>query len=185
MPPARAHPLLRFVRITVGYEEAFGEVGSVNAVVERLNHYSLERIVEVISRITLITAYYSGEDHAKGQAHVAAALFGKSVLQQIMRAVAARRGTKLDWKNAVLFHERQTLNLLKIALLSMPVDQPGAADDSLRPLGEALLMVNDLLDQGVVDSDPLDTDRKRAFELYLFANVFFNQSTSELALCVL
>lgn len=80
----------------------------------------------------------------------------------------------------VLFHERQTLDLLKLAFLTLPHDGEDPADGPVEALGAALLMMNDLIDRDPTEGAVGEAASQR-LELYVLANMLFNQGKTDLA----
>lgn len=176
-------PTLKFALVTVGYEMVYGGASTVDGIVDRLRHCALEQIVAHVGRISHKLQRYSGlEEHAEGQGRLALNIFGRKEAATIGQALRGADPT-IDWnRRGVLFHERQTLNLLKVAFLALrPGDDPDDPADSLQPLGEALLMMNDIVDAGVSGLSASNSAQGRGLELYLFANTLFYQSRNELA----
>lgn len=175
-PPELEHTL-----ITVGYEMIFDVRPTIDDVIERLRQYSLQEVVYFISRITLMLGRYGkAETRQEGQFRLAQAAFSEATLQDIMSALS-QADPEVDWNvQSVLFHERQTANLLKVAFLVLGLGNEGSGDGAVEPLAEALLMMNDL-----IDPDPTEgasgEEAARRMELYVLANTLFNQGKSPLA----
>lgn len=175
-PAALEHSL-----VTVGYEMVCGRPSTVDGVVERLQQFSLRQVVYLVSRVTLrLGEYESMERRAEGQGTLAQKLFSARGLGRIAKALNAA-DPEVDWNTeGVLFHERQTLNLLKLAFLTLPCGVEEPESGSVEPLAEALLMMND-----IIDRDPTGgatgEDASQKLELYFLANMLFNQGKSELA----
>jgi hypothetical protein len=172
---------LAFVRTTIGYHDAFGQWPTIQDVVDRLRGYSLESVVSVAARISIVLSRCGDDRFAEGQRLMLLNVFGQDNALGILQAVRQRRGVPVDLQNEVIFYERQTQNLLKIAFNVLPVDPPTNPQSDLNALGQALLMMSDLLDEHMRGADPTTEDGKRAFQLDIFANTVFHQAKSELA----
>ncbi len=169
--PEQLPPALRFTLLTAGYEEVFGGRSTVDAILDRLKQSSTDALFSILGRIAAVLgAQPNPARRWATQVHIAERVFGKRAAL-IWRRLRESRGQDLDQDRAVLFHERQVLNLFKLALLALPISR-GSAD--LDSLGEALLMVNDLLDRGL-DETRGGPDHTSELEMYIFANIVFNQ----------
>ena len=95
-----------------------------------------------------------------------------SVLRALVRQ---RRGAEYDGDGVAYFSERQTLDLMKLALLTIEADAPDGNPDN-GALVEALLMISDHLDDGFKGLDWSTEDGRNAMELYVHANTAFNEA---------
>ena len=166
-----------FASVALGSREIYGLRPSWGAVGERLQMYGLPRVIELLGRISYLLDRFSDlEDRERGQRLVLRGLLGPDFYRAeygLKRYLQTRtdRGLSTPW---VLFHERQLLNLAKVAFLTLPVRIDVESHEDLQPFFETLLMINSLLEQGpdaltAPATDPEVTDR--AWELFLFANM--------------
>jgi hypothetical protein len=165
-------PLFRRVTTVLGYAELGDRPSTLPSVVDLLRQYSLELIVSVLARASaLVHDARPGRESAQTQAHLITRLFptrGDRIRAAIDRELEMRPA-----REVVLFNERQLLTLAKVAFLHLPVTEAHPAEPPLDDLGDALLMVSTLLDQGVGEG-PTEDERRRNMELYVFANLLFN-----------
>jgi hypothetical protein len=169
--------LLQFIGTTVGYRAFAGVVPTMEDVVSRLRQYSLEVVVLMVSRITvaLNAARLMGGHETQDlliRNHLGDA--APAVFWEGAREWVAAYGDTIDESRTVFFHERQLLNLAKVAFLILDPDhQPGAAGPL--PFIEALLMMNDLMEAEIEQQDFKSAEGRQALELYQFANAYFGQ----------
>lgn len=146
-------------------------------VISRVRQYSLQVVVLMLSRIAValnVARQIGGRDtqNLLIRNHLGDA--APEMFWAGARAWARAHGDIADEDRTVFFHERQVLNLAKLAFLVInPEHEPERAPPL--PLVEALLMMNDLMDQEVERRDKNSEQGRHAFELYLFANAYFNQ----------
>ena len=69
------------------------------------------------------------------------------------------RGKRPEVRSIALFGELQLINVVKVALLCMPVEDRDSAD-SLAELGEAMLMINDLMWAQLEPPVPLEPSKE-------------------------
>jgi hypothetical protein len=160
-----------FTIVTLGYRDLFGASRTLDDVVALLSRSSLEGLCQLVGRID--AALYAGASELAPwdtQVAIVRRLYdarSKEILELALRAKRKDRSIE----RVALFHERQLLNLLKIAFLVLPVDNSSNLDASAA--ADALLILNDLLDQPLGnDAEPDYVDR---LELFIFANTVFNQ----------
>jgi hypothetical protein len=177
--PSDASDITRFMLRTVGWKSLTGQMATLSDVVDRLKRYSLSQIVCMVSRVTLAlsledAADKDGNQLREGQMRILSRFLGDDSAKRI----AALSGAGSDPKRAVVFHERQTLNVLKLAFLAIDFE-PGSVDreHSTLPFIEALFMINDLIDAHLEGLD-FSTDIGLAqLELYAAANILFNEES--------
>jgi hypothetical protein len=174
----------RFAVVSLGARDLLGLRPTWDGVVERLRRYNLGRVLDLLGRVSAILDRYDGTaERDSTQIYVLRALFGPG----------SRAERELDqWLDAnrvagnappfVLFHERQILNTAKAAFLALPV---AAAPDTEPPvaLGEALLMVNDLIERdssAMAHVDPASEAGRREWEQFLMATAMFEPNGVEL-----
>jgi hypothetical protein len=145
---------------TVGYQDAVGgEPSTLDAIVARLKRGSLEKVVDVIGRVAAtLNAAPRDERRLAAQGRCAIGLFGRDRVGKLDARLASRLGltNAAEWDRQVLFHERQCLTLLKIAFLALDLERNAVEPDVVPAVGEALLMVNDLLDRELEVLDGCD-----------------------------
>jgi len=169
--PSPAHFFDRVVVTTYGYQDLFGRPSDIDQIVQRLRPYSLSHVLAVLARMDAILASAKGRHSEDRQQTLVARLFpsrGLEVAAAYARVAAAEKRT-------VLFHPRQLINAAKIALLALPYELPRPQEVNLDSLGEALLMVTDIIEAGVADSESAEQQR-RQLEMYVFANSLFHRT---------
>ncbi len=167
-----ADPASHGVSLVLGYQDIFGAPASIEGITKRLQHHSLEFVISTVARASAVLNYSAThDDSAAGQSMLIRRLFAKTHLEvkASVDRLVAQQGTQF-----ALFHERQLLNLAKIAFLTMPVAEMQAHEAADDAIGEALLMVGELIDRGV-DQDEEGAEFRKKLELYAFANTLFNQ----------
>jgi len=165
--------------VTLSYKQVYGSVPIWDDLQRALNEYSLEYIVDIISRISAslyATLPWDGDVQRK----ICQALFGPVDTARVIET-AKRVNTEMRRDHGpppplLIFHEQQELNLLKAALL---LKSPEDRDSSQNPvnLGKALLMITDLTEgepgdlTGIRHDDP---DFLNRWLGYILANGLFN-----------
>jgi hypothetical protein len=138
-----------FMALRLGTKEVFGLEATWDGLVDRLRRYSLPQVLHVASWITATLSQSRAE--LRTQTEIALALFGADtdrIMQVVAHHLQAARREGETRPRAVLFDELQVINLVKAAFLVLPPRAcPGAAA-SLTELGEALLMVGELIETG-------------------------------------
>jgi hypothetical protein len=145
----------------------------------------LAEVLEVLGRISIVlnrTARPLEEE----QAHIRLlfSIFGAQsrVAAGLAACIRGHTERKEVRPPFVLFHERQLITAAKAAFLTLPVDDyPGL--DSLGPLGEALLMVSDLVEEepmSPAEHNPDTEEGRRIWEQFLLANTLFHRHGIEL-----
>lgn len=178
---------LRFTRTVAGWKALTGEVAPLAEVIEHLRHYSLREVVSLTTRISIALAI--GDEHfaplpppmaddpnLRVQLRILERLAGPAQMRACYEQLRRSPVWEGRWDPArvVLFQERQTLNALKLALLAIDVDAPdrGAGADEFVL---ALFKLSDHLDP------PESTMNVEELELYVAANLLFNESINLLA----
>lgn len=142
--PARQDAGAPFLVLQLGYADLFRTPTTWAAVRERLERYSLRSVLEIVSRISAILQ--SGDDGGRApetQQVITGGLFGPNA-PRIWQALEDRSRELGQPAVAVLFGELQLINVVKVAFLLMPVEDRASAEE-LSQLGEAFLMINDLM----------------------------------------
>ena len=135
--------------VTVSWSNLYGTVPTYDDVVARLRPYGLEVVLATLSAISRRISMLGDHDVLKPQRAVISLVFDDP--GQLGTDIEAWRTSIADSEFGAppivkVFHELQVVIATKIALLAVrPVPTHGPA--SLQALGEALLMVNDLVDQ--------------------------------------
>jgi len=135
---------MNFIVLQLGYEDLFGEPSNWEAVRDRLSRYSLRAVLDIVARISAFLKNVEGEQREReAQKRIFDGLFGEAGAPAWQRAGDERRRNP-DIRSVMLFGELQLINVVKVALLCMPVEDR-ASQESLKELGEALLMISDLM----------------------------------------
>lgn len=138
----------RLVATYVGYGQIHGEPGDWEDAVERLREYDLSTILETIGRVS--AAVHAGHqgDSIERQAKLCRWLFKDSagpVLSTAQEMLESAREAGTALRDPVrIFHDLQLANAAKLAILEVDAEDALSASGPER-LGEALLIVNDLL----------------------------------------
>lgn len=178
----RQRTILPLFRVSLGYEEVFGKKPSWSELFDRLKRYNLAQVLGVLGRISGVLDKLD-RDHAEAQARICTGLFGERS-RQILKAVRdwtekEKRENALPSEPA-LFHELQLINFAKVAFLHL---DPGPFDQTapLEPLGEALLMLSNLLDavSNEPDSDVSTPAGMKRWQQHFLANGLFHHGDTE------
>ena len=172
--------IIRFAITTVGWKELTGRNATIDSVLERLRNYSLEQVMGPVARVTLaLNAGDDGKDSSGVQLQIAGRFLGAEAASSLFSLIRSKQ-TKGDGREEfALFHERQMLNALKLACLSIDFDRKPVNDNpSVLHFVEALLMLNDLIDPPEGSMGPGTPGGSEAMELYISANMLFNESPS-------
>jgi hypothetical protein len=174
----------RFAVVSLGSRDLLGLRPTWTGVAERLQRYNLGMVLDLVGRVSAILDRYDGTaERDATQLRVLRGFFGMGSRAEagLARWLATNRvaGAVPPF---VLFHERQILNLVKAAFLTLPVAASPDAEPPLA-LGEALLMVNDLIErdsEAVARADPATEDGRRVWEQFLMAGAMFEPHGVEL-----
>src|SRR5438445_3097307 len=172
-----------YLRVSLGYEEVFGIKPSWDQLLQRLRQYSLTQILGCLGRISGILGQLSTRP-PEAQKQVCDGLFGDRspvVWNGVLEWIRNERQAGAPESTPALFHELQLINLAKVAFLSLEVTEAeGSA--TLDPLGEALLMLNNL-QEGVMGShpgaDPSTAEGFRIWHHHFIANGLFHRGDTE------
>lgn len=168
-----------FVAVTLGFREMFGSTVAWNDLAARLGKYKREAILGFIGQMSLILDRSRRERTETTQTSLASAIWGDEstrVLDAYGRASRVHGGTH------ALFHEAQLLTLAKAAFLLPEGDMPTV--ERFADLGEALLIVTDLIDEdsgALTGWDPDTEVGGRNWQQYLAANSLFDPSDDMVA----
>lgn len=174
-----------FSRAYVSYSDVYGTSPSRQDAVELLRRYDLGTILNTLGHISSAVHRVRGRELLDTQAALARHLF-EDRLEPVARATIrmSQEQGELDGGTApgptvLLFHEQQIINAAKLALQEVPADAPlttARPDD----LGDALLMVNDLIGApGTLNRPPSEVTTeadRREMERFFMVNGHFNHS---------
>lgn len=135
-----------FIGVSIGYTDLFSDRATLDDVIDRLKPYGVKRVLDVTSRVSAVLYHFGFPRQVEAQRVIRDILFGPRA-KEINDAIKAWH-EKQSGPSApffLLFHELQLANTAKIALLALPDD--GDPDQPLDKLGEALLMVTDLINK--------------------------------------
>ena len=163
-------------RVRARWSDVYGEDPTWDNVADRLSQFGLGQVLVVLGGVSAVLSSY---EPLKGQSRVIRALFRHP--EQVGRAFQAwwdRQKPKGVIDPPLFFTEPQVVALAKIALLACPhVTERSAA--SLQPIGEALMMAADLIDQEeavALTPDIRLSESRDAWLRYLVMNGLFNAS---------
>ena len=165
--------------LTVSWRDLHQTAPTWDDVASRFRSYGLERVLSTIGAIScVLNAFSKQEDIIERQRQIIRVLFddpnqvGSDI--EAWRVEHAADGLP---DIVVLFHELQLIVAAKIALLSVPL-QAERRMESLHQLGEALIMVNDLIDHDAahLPSDPSTRQEREQWIRYVVPNRLFNSS---------
>lgn len=175
--------ILPLFRVSLGYEEVFGKKPSWSDLLDRLKQYNLAQVLGVLGRISGVLAILDRE-HAQAQARICVGLFGqrsREILRSVRDWVKKERTENALPAEPALFHELQLINFAKVAFLHLdpgPFDKPVP----LEPLGEALLMLSNLLDavSNEPGSDISTREGRKRWHQHFLANGLFHHGDTEI-----
>lgn len=170
---------LEFIGVTLSYHHVYGSRPDWEDLIRALAPYSLEQIVDMTCRVS--ASLYGAElpwDTAT-QLRICRGIFGEVEATRILDAakrVDKGRQEKGGGAPLLVFHERQTLNLLKAAFMIKGLGDRSSSEDFIE-LGKAFLIVNDLAEgapgsllSSVGENGPEYFDR---WLCYVLANYLF------------
>lgn len=141
--------VLENFHVWVSWSDLYGSAPTYDDVVARLRPYGLETVLATLAAISRRISMPGGDDLLNRQADIISLVFDDPV--QLDRDITAWRAGVADAEIGAppivkVFHELQVVTVAKMALMEVP---PVPADglSSLQAFGEALLMVNDLIDR--------------------------------------
>jgi hypothetical protein len=163
-----------------GSQELLRLAPTWEAVRERLRIYDLPTIVIEISRASALLAHHGFFQREEARTRLLDRYFPPGSERRWRIDYRIRREEEQGVRIAP-FHELQLINALKLALLDDLCDDEVGVQD-LTPLGEALLMLNALLEEPPLGPGPWkehsESSRQR-WELYLVANGLLNSADSD------
>jgi hypothetical protein len=167
---------MKFWVLQLGYEEVFGEKAEWPGVERRLQRYSLRAVLDVVGKIS---AYLDGVEGSAAdvaaQKLISDGLFGPASGQRVWEKVAAYARKHPEVRSIALFGELQLINVVKVALLMMPTEDR-ESDEDLGGLGEAMLMIGELMHGELEPVVPLDRSAPMPpeWKLLIVANALFH-----------
>ena len=140
--------VMEHFHVWVSWSDLYGPAPTYDDVVARLRPYGLEMVLATLAAISRRISMPGADGVLKSQA---------DIITRVFHDPARLDRDITDWRTSIadpdlgappivkVFHELQVVTAAKIALLSVP---PARANgpSSLQAFGEALLMVNDLID---------------------------------------
>ncbi|MEE9254049.1 MAG: hypothetical protein V3U43_03885, partial [Pseudomonadales bacterium] len=157
----------------------YGEDPTWDEVSERLGRQSLGQVLDVVAKASVVLDKLEAWKSFDGQNLLIGGLFGEqsAEVRQTLARWWRQQSQEERPRHLVLFHELQIINTVKIALLTIPPDA-SPHDGAFDALGEALLMVNDLIGRGdeneLTSADPSTPEGMRRWHQYLLMNGLFH-----------
>ena len=183
LPSVRsAHGFLEFVGVTLSYRQVYGSQPDWEDLKRALAPYSLERIVDIACRISASLYGAKLPWDSNTQLRICKGIFGQAETTRILNAAkCVEREMLKDGGRAplLIFHEQQTLNLLKAAFIIKEIDDRDSSEDLIE-LGKAFLIVTDLTEgepgdlSSAEEDDPDYLDR---WVSYILANSLFSSGS--------
>lgn len=176
-----ASVIARRMGLYVRWEELFGTKPAWQDVTNRLGHYGLANVLKVFGGISSALQRETITPMHELQYHLIHRLFDDpgTLLEALDRWSPASPDVTDENVHPVVFHELQLVTAAKICALTLPekTDEPIG---SLQPLGEALIMVTDLISAEIEDPLPKDLSKPEHLEAwirFLVPNQLFNART--------
>lgn len=163
------------------HSHVFDEEPTWEDAAQRLREYSLSTILGVIGGVSGALHPTTGSNSIEAQAELVRWLFEDHPNRVLVAAdglLGQVRGEGNDLPSPVaIFHDLQLVNAAKMALLEVPLDNETTAH-SLEPLGEALLVVSDLIEPdetpGKTPGEIQDDEDRRAWTSFFLVNGRFH-----------
>ena len=134
------------IGVALGWKDLYESSPSWDRVVARLRQYSLASTLQAIGAVSCILNTFRSPDVAQGQSQIISWLFADPPdLGRRFQRWADRHEIDGLPQVPVLFNDLQLITAAKIAIVALDIDAEPPST-SLEPLGEALLMVSDLIE---------------------------------------
>ena len=136
--------------VTVSWSDLYESVPTYDDVVARLGKYGLEMVLATLGAISRRISMPEDHHPIKPQRAIISRMFDNP--GQLGNDIEAWRRDLADAEFGApsivkVFHELQLMTAAKIALLAVPPADPADGPSSFQAFGEAMLMVNDLVDR--------------------------------------
>ena len=183
LPKPETRGSLDFIGITLSYRQVYGSEPTWDDLEQALAPYSLEQIVDVVCRISAILYSAPLPWDSQTQWRICQGVFGREEANQILQtAIRIKNEMRQKERGAPLlvFHEQQTLNLLKAAFLLKNTEDQNSSTN-LVGIGKALLMITDLIkgEPGdLLSVEPTHPDYFDRWLRYLLASYLFTSGAA-------
>jgi len=152
-----------FFLINAGYEAVYQREGNLADAVKRLQRYTLAEVLNALTRISVVLNLEgTTETGPERQKYLCQQLFGANgpwVFKAAVESISPEKRVA-----GILFHDLLLANTAKLALLVLDPDPSFNETKPLEPLGEALLIVSDLIKPATEPvPDPSDEDWVKFF----------------------
>src|SRR5438034_712899 len=110
-----------FFQVALGYEEVFGTKPSWSELAGRLHQYSLAQVLGALGRVSGVLDHFQ-QRHAEAQKWICDGLLGErspQVWRAVLEWLTQEKRDGAPESTPVLFHERQLINLAKVAFLEL------------------------------------------------------------------
>ena len=180
---------LDFTGVTLSYRRVYGKTATWDDLEKEIAPYSLEQIVIIICRISVSLYNQPLPWNPKIQLRICKGIFGREefpLIFESIKSLEVEMKQKNDASPLLIFHEQQTLNLLKAALLLKTENEKETCDNFVG-IGRALLMITDLIEGEPGDLLCVNIDDPEYFDRWLahiLGNYLFKSggvSSAELA----
>ena len=117
---------LDFTGVTLSYRRVYGKTATWDDLEKEIAPYSLEQIVIIICRISVSLYNQTLPWDPKTQLRICKGIFGIEDFPRILESIKsleAKMKQENDTAPILVFHEQQTLNLFKVALLLKSEDK--------------------------------------------------------------
>lgn len=165
----------------MGYAEVFGRPSTIQGVVSRLSQYPLGQVLDLAGRASAVL-HHSEIISLDTQNQLCTALLGSKALIAQRRMLTEALGEKRHGREPafVLFDEAALIAATKLAAVASP-PTASPTNSSLEGFGEALLMLNDLIEAtplNPIKADPATPAGQRKWAYYAFVASLFYQRTN-------
>jgi hypothetical protein len=180
--PSRVELLEKTSATFVSWSDISGTKPKLQDIVDRLRNYGLSMLLGELARIMMTLERRevpADSTRANRDMRILAGLVGQEIGEEIQSRVAAREAVEHEpVTNRVFFHPRQILTAMKLGLLYVD-DLAAHGPSDRRGLLDALLMVNDILDERIEHDDFSTTEGKQRAAVWEFAQAIFNTANRD------
>jgi len=179
---SRSQGSLEFMGVTLSYHHVYGSRPDWEDLNRALAPYSLERIVDTTCRISVSLYRAKLPWDSNIQLQICQGIFGQAEATKILDA--AKRLDRVMQEDGgraplLVFHEQQTLNMLKAAFMIKGIGDKDSSED-LVELGKAFLIISDLTEGEPGDLSSAEQDNPDYFDRwlsYILANGLFGSGS--------
>jgi hypothetical protein len=167
--PAPNRALLAASGVRVSYRDVYGTTETRAAIINHLKEYTLAEVLDYLGRLSAVV-HKAGPSDIKVQKQLCAQLFGDEA-QRVWNAVV-RAAQDRESRPVVIFDEVPIGLATKFALFVLPVEPAPPTNAPMHHLGQALLMINGLLDQAGTAPRGISLDSEEGWNAWVYYQYF-------------